>query len=184
VDVRHRGSGGIGATNVLRTSGWGPALGTLAGDVLKGYLAAWAGASLAGNGPAVMAAAAVLPVVGNCWSVFLRGKGGKGVATGLGAFLRLTPWALLPAACVWLALVATFRFVSLGSLCAVLGLPLAILALGYPWPSVLAGAAVAAIVTIRHRENIARLLAGTERRLGEKDRPAAPAPPAAIGDPR
>lgn len=184
MDVRRRGSGGIGATNVLRTSGWGPAILTLAGDVLKGYLAAWLGGSVAGGGPAVTAAAAVLPVVGNCWSVFLRGKGGKGVATGLGAFLRLTPWALLPAACVWLGLVATFRFVSLGSLCAVLGLPLAILALGYPWSHAGAGAIVAAIVVVRHRENITRLLAGTERRLGEKDQPAPPAPSAVVGRPR
>jgi glycerol-3-phosphate acyltransferase PlsY len=184
VDVRRRGSGNIGATNVLRTSGWGPAIVTLAGDVLKGYLAARLGGSVAGGDPAAPAAAGVLPVVGNCWSVFLGGRGGKGVATGLGAFLHLTPWALLPATCVWLALVATFRFVSLGSLCAVLGLPLAILALGYPWWHVAAGAAVAAVVVVRHRENIRRLLAGTERQLGQRDQPAPPTPPVVAGRPR
>ena len=85
-------------------------------------------------------------MVGNCWPVFLGFRGGKGVATGLGAFLRITPWALIPAAVVFAALVASFRFVSLASLCAVIGLPLAILALGYPAALALAGLAVAIIV--------------------------------------
>jgi len=168
VDIRQRGSGNIGATNVLRTAGWGPAVATLLGDIVKGYGGTWVG-SLAGPDPQWAAVAALLVVVGNCWSVFLRFRGGKGVATGLGAFLRITPWALLPAAVVWIALVASFRFVSLASICAVLGLPLAILLLSYPLPFVAVACAVAAIVVARHRENIARLLAGTERRFGEKE---------------
>ena len=165
VDIRRHGSGNIGATNVLRAVGRGPALATLVGDVVKGFAAA----SLVGPNPAWLGAAAVLAVVGNCWSVFLGFRGGKGVATAFGAFLWLTPWAIVPAAVVWVVLVASFRYVSLASLCAVLGLPLAILALRYsPW---LAGAAavVAAIVVGRHHENIARLLAGTERRFGERE---------------
>jgi glycerol-3-phosphate acyltransferase PlsY len=168
VDIRQRGSGNIGATNVLRTAGWTPAVATLLADVAKGYLATWVG-SRAGAHPGWAGAAAVLAVAGNCWPVFLGFRGGKGVATGLGAFLRVTPWAVVPAAVVFLALVASFRYVSLASLCAAVGLPLAILALGYsPW---LAGAAllVAVVVVARHRENIARLLAGTERRLGERE---------------
>ncbi len=166
VDIRRHGSGNIGATNVLRALGRGPAIATLVGDIAKGYAGAWLGGQ-AGPGPAWAAAAAVLVVAGNCWSVFLGFRGGKGVATALGAFLRLTPWAILPAAVVWVTLAASFRYVSLASLCAALGLPLAILALRYPpW---LAGAAavVAAVVIGRHHENIARLLAGTERRFGE-----------------
>ena len=107
-----------------------------------------------------------MAVVGNCWPVFLGFRGGKGVATALGAFLRITPWALIPAAIVFLVLVASFRLVSLASLCAVIGLPLAIVALGYPAPLALAGLAVAVIVVARHRENIPRLLAGTENRFG------------------
>lgn len=177
VDVRRRGSGNIGATNVLRTAGWGPALATLLGDVAKGYAAAWLGAR-AGPETGWAGAAAVLAVVGNCWPVFLGFRGGKGVATGLGAFLHITPWALLPAAAVWGALVATFRYVSLASICAVLGLPLAILALGYAWPLAAAGALVAVIVIGRHHENIRRLLAGTERKFGDKEPPAG-APPVA-----
>lgn len=168
VDLQRQGSGNIGATNVLRTAGWAPAIATLAGDIVKGYVGVWVGGHA---GQPWVALTVVLVVVGNCWSVFLGGKGGKGVATGLGAFLRLAPWALIPAVLVWLALVLSFRYVSLASICAVLGLPVAILALGYPGPAVAAGAAVAVIVVWRHRENIRRLLAGTERRFGEKDEP-------------
>jgi acyl phosphate:glycerol-3-phosphate acyltransferase len=165
VDIRQRGSGNIGATNVLRTAGWTPAVATLLGDVAKGYLATWVG-SHAGPEPGWAGAAAVLAVIGNCWPVFLAFRGGKGVATGLGAFLRITPWALIPAAVVWACLVVSFRFVSLASICAVIGLPLAILALGYPAALALAGLAVAIIIVARHHQNIQRLLAGTENRFG------------------
>lgn len=168
VDVRRHGSGNIGATNVLRSVGRGPAVATLVGDVAKGYAGAWIG-GLADPSAGVAALAVVLVVVGNCWSVFLGFRGGKGVATGLGAFLRATPWAILPAAIVWVALVGTFRFVSLASLCAALGLPLAILFLGYPLPLAGAGAVVALIVLVRHRANVERLLQGTERRFGERE---------------
>lgn len=178
VDVRRRGSGNIGATNVLRTAGWGPALGTLLGDAAKGYVAALVGAR-AGAGPGWAGAAAVLAVAGNCWPVFLGFRGGKGVATGLGAFLHVAPWALVPAAVVWVSLVASFRYVSLASIGAVLGLPVAILALGSPWPLALAAVAVAGIVVARHHENIRRLLAGTERRFGEREPPPIVTPPPA-----
>lgn len=167
VDIRRVGSGNIGATNVLRALGRGPAVATLLADVAKGYLGTWLGAH-AGPEPAYAAAAAVLVVVGNAWPVFLAFRGGKGVATGLGAFLRLVPWAVLPAAVVWLAVVASFRFVSLGSLCAAVGLPLAVFALGYPAPHALAALGVAGIVVLRHRENVGRLWRGTERKLGER----------------
>ena len=166
IDIRQRGSGNIGATNVLRTAGWTPAVATLLGDVAKGYLATWVG-SQAGPEAGWAGAAAVLAVIGNCWPVFLAFRGGKGVATGLGAFLRITPWALIPAAVVWACLLASFRFVSLASICAVIGLPLAILALGYPAALALAGLAVAIIVIARHHQNIQRLLVGSENKFGE-----------------
>jgi glycerol-3-phosphate acyltransferase PlsY len=181
VDIRRKGSGNIGATNVLRTAGWTPALATLVGDIAKGYAATWIG-SQGGPEPVWAGAAAVLAVVGNCWPVFLGFRGGKGVATAVGAFLRIAPWALVPAVVVFLALIASFRFVSLASICAAIGLPLAIFALGYPVPLAIGGLAVAAIVVARHHTNIQRLLTGTESRFGQRA-PAtgAGAPPAPSG---
>jgi glycerol-3-phosphate acyltransferase PlsY len=165
-DIRRHGSGNIGTTNVLRTLGRLPAVLTLVGDIAKGSLAVGAGAAL--GGPDLAAPAAVAAVVGNCWSVFLRFRGGKGVATGLGAFLWLVPWAVIPAAIVWLAVTLTFRYVSLGSLLAAVCVPLGTVLLGYPARSAIAAALVAGIVVLRHRENIGRLLAGSERRVGTR----------------
>ena len=172
-DIRRHGSGNIGATNVLRTLGRLPAIVTLLGDIAKGYAAVAVAAYLGGDDPAVTAAGAVAAVVGNCWSVFLGFRGGKGVATGLGALLRLTPLATLAALPVFLVVAATTRFVSLASLVSAACVPFGALALGAPRTYVLGALAVAGIVIVRHRENIARLRAGTERRLGE---PRAPTP--------
>jgi glycerol-3-phosphate acyltransferase PlsY len=165
-DIRRHGSGTIGATNVLRTLGRLPAIVTLLGDVLKGYLAVWLGTALGGEQPAAAAMAAVAAVAGNCWSVFLGFRGGKGVATGLGALLRVVPLATVAAVPVFVIIVASFRYVSLGSLLAALCVPLGALMLGYPRAAVLAALAIAAIVVGRHHGNIARLRAGTESRLG------------------
>jgi glycerol-3-phosphate acyltransferase PlsY len=174
-DIRRHGSGTIGATNVLRTAGRLPAVLTLVGDVAKGYLAVVTGAALGTNQPgsetALMAAASVAAVIGNCWSVFLGFRGGKGVATGLGALLRIVPLAVLPAALVWLAVTISFRYVSLGSILAAACVPLGALLLGAPAPFVIATFAVGAIVVGRHHANISRLLAGHEPKLGHR-RPA------------
>ena len=177
-DIRRHGSGNIGATNVLRTLGKGPAILTLAGDIVKGAAAVTIADAISGHRH-VAATAAVLAVVGNCWSVFLGFRGGKGVATGLGALLRLVPWATLPAAVVWLVIVATFRYVSLASVAAAACIPLGVLTFallapgfGYGLPEVVATVVLAVIVGVRHEENIARLRAGTEHRIGEK-KPAA-----------
>lgn len=167
IDIRRHGSGNIGSTNVLRTLGRGAAAVTLLGDVAKGWAGVWLGWSV-GPDPLWSALAAVLVVVGHCWSPFLGFRGGKGVATGFGAALGLAPWATLPAALVWGVLLLSWRYVSLASLSAAVCLPLGVLLLGYPLPAVGAGGAIALLVIARHRENIGRLLAGTERRLGEK----------------
>lgn len=167
IDVRRRGSGNIGSTNVLRTLGRGPAALTLLGDAAKGWVGVWLGGWV-GSGPLWPALAAVLVVTGHCWSPFLGFRGGKGVATGFGAVLGVAPWAAAPAALVWGVLLATWRYVSLASLSAAVCLPLGVFLLGYPLPAVGAGAVIALIVIVRHSENIGRLLAGTERRLGEK----------------
>ena len=167
-DIRRHGSGTIGMTNVLRTAGTLPAALTLLGDVIKGFGAVWLGAEAAGGGTTAAAVATVAAVAGNCWPVFLRFRGGKGVATGLGALLRLMPWALAPSALVFVVVVATTRFVSLGSLLAAAGVPLVALLLGYPGASVIAALGVAVIVIGRHHQNIRRLLGGTEHRLGQR----------------
>jgi len=171
-DIRRHGSGNIGATNVLRTAGRLPAILTLGGDIAKGFLAVAVGAALAKSaaGPDLGAAAAcaIAAVIGNCWSVFLGFRGGKGVATGLGALLALVPLAVLLAAVVWLGVTISLRYVSLGSIlgsvCGALGAAV----LGYPGPFVLAAFGVAAIVVARHQANIARLLAGHEPKVGQR----------------
>ena len=166
-DIRGKGSGNIGATNVLRTLGPVPAVLTLLGDVAKGYLAVRA-AEVLGPEPVWGAAGALLAIVGNCWPVFLRFKGGKGVATALGAFLALTPRAILLAAGVWIVLMAAFRYVSLASIFGCVGLALGAWLFGYPPMYAAAAACASALIVWRHHENVRRLLSGTERRLGER----------------
>lgn len=168
LDIRAHGSGNIGATNVLRTLGKGPAVITLLLDMAKGYAAVWVAVAL---GPESWwgSVGALLAVLGNCWSVFLGFRGGKGMATGLGAFLHLMPLAVLPAVLVWVALATTFRYISLASVTAALCVPIGAVLLGrYHWSAALAGLAVALIIALRHRDNVARLLSGTERKLGER----------------
>jgi glycerol-3-phosphate acyltransferase PlsY len=174
-DIRRHGSGNIGATNVLRTLGRVPAVVTLLADILKGYLAVMLGSALAGGESGTVAASTVAAVVGNCWSIFLGFRGGKGVATGLGALLRTVPLATLAALPVFVAVVATTRYVSLGSLLAAACVPLGAVLLGYPRAFAVAALAVAAIVIARHHANIARLRAGTETRLGRRSGNHSPA---------
>jgi len=166
-DIRGKGSGTIGATNVLRTLGPVPAVLTLLGDVAKGYVAVRA-AEVIGPEPVWGAAGAVLAIVGNCWPVFLRFTGGKGVATGLGAFLALTPRAILLAMAVWIVLTAAFRYVSLASILGCVGLAIGTWLFGYRPMYVVAAVCAAAVILWRHHDNVKRLLSGTERRLGER----------------
>jgi len=166
-DIRGKGSGNIGATNVLRTLGPVPAITTLLGDILKGYVAVRA-AEVLGPEPAWGAAGAVLVIVGNCWPVFLRFKGGKGVATGLGAFLALTPKAILPALVAWLILLVAFRYVSLASIVGCVAMAVGVWLFGYPRVYAAAAGCAAALIVWRHHANLKRLLSGTEPRLGQR----------------
>ena len=164
-DIRQIGSGNIGATNVLRTGRRGLAAGTLLLDAAKGALAV----ALAGLwfGPVWMPLAAIMAVVGHCFSVWLRFQGGKGVATGLGVLLALD-WRVGAASCaVWLAVFAATRISSAGALAAFAAAPLVAFLLLPPFWFV-APLLVAALIFARHHANISRLLAGTEPRFGTK----------------
>jgi glycerol-3-phosphate acyltransferase PlsY len=165
IDPRQAGSGNLGATNVVRTSGWGLGLTVMALDVAKGsgavLLAARSGAA---DGTTV--AAGVAAVVGHVFPVWLRGRGGKGVATACGAFSVLAPLATALASLAFVATVAATRVVSAGSLVATLTLPSVALMAGAPRAVTLGAALTAALITWRHRGNIERIWRGTERRLG------------------
>ena len=163
-NLRQVGSGNIGATNVLRTGNKGLAAATLLLDGAKGFLAVW----LAWRGwPEVAGFAALGAVLGHCFPVWLRFRGGKGVATTLGVTLGLA-WPIgLAYALAWLVMVAVTRISSLSGMTAAVAAPVAAWALGWPqFVPVLA--AIALLILWLHRENIARLRAGTEPKVGSK----------------
>ena len=164
-DIRQQGSGNIGATNVYRVVGKVAGVLTLIGDTLKGFLPLLAYNSWFAPTPAQLGIASTVAIVGHCYPVYLKFKGGKGVATALGIFLVLSPQAVLGAAVVFILAVAISRFISLGSVLAALSAPLLILMLGHPQPIVLATLFIATLVVWRHRSNIRRLLDGTESRF-------------------
>lgn len=176
IDIRTAGSGNIGATNVMRTLGVIPALLVLFLDAAKGW-ACVAAAMRLGLGDAWIAGAALAVVAGHNWSLFLKLKGGRGVATALGVLVGLAPYAALALAAVFIVVVAISRYVSLGSIVASLLLPLALLLNGKPAVYIYAGAVLSAWAIIRHIPNIRRLLTGTEHRFGVRVQPLPPAPP-------
>jgi glycerol-3-phosphate acyltransferase PlsY len=162
-DIRQVGSGNIGATNVLRTGRRGLAAGTLLLDGAKGALAVQAAGLLVGARWEPLAAMAA--VVGHCFPVWLGFRGGKGVATGLGVLLALD-WRVGVCVClIWLAVALVTRLSSAASLSALAAAPLlaAVLSPSYWW---VAPVCVAALIWLRHRANIARILAGAEPRIG------------------
>ncbi len=168
IDVRRRGSGNIGATNVLRVLGPWPALVVLAGDVSKGALGAYLGRLVGGvTGAAACGAAAA---AGGAWSVLLGFGGGKGMGVGSGVLLATMPAVAAVLAPVWALLVFVTRYVSLGSVVIAALAPVVAYALGMPAQYVALAAACGGFAIIKHRSNIERLLAGNERRLGERER--------------
>jgi glycerol-3-phosphate acyltransferase PlsY len=147
----------------------GPALVTLAVDVAKGLLPVLV-ALVAAPAAWVAPAGAVAAVLGHLFPIFGRFAGGKGVATGFGAFLALSPVAAGLAALIFAAVALRWRYASLASICAALSLPITTGALGAPTPIRLAAVTVAVLITARHRDNIARLRNGTEPRFRSADR--------------
>jgi acyl phosphate:glycerol-3-phosphate acyltransferase len=166
-DVRRVGSGNVGATNVMRNAGAAAGVVALLLDAGKGAAATLVAQRLdpVGALPALAAAAAV---VGHVFPVWLSFRGGKGVATGAGAFAPLGPWAGLSACLVFALVAGASRYVSLASIAGTLALPALLAAFGARGSVVLSAAAVATLVVARHRNNIERLRAGSERRLGQR----------------
>lgn len=167
IDLRRVGSGNLGATNLYRTLGWRYAAPAGLFDVLKGAIPVLGFGPLAGGGPWIPVGCGIAAVVGHVYSVFVRFRGGKGVATGAGVVLGLAPAAFLVGLVAWIVVVRLTGYVSLGSIVAALALPPAALVLPPPhretfWLLV----ALAAFVVATHRTNIRRLLAGTESRFG------------------
>jgi glycerol-3-phosphate acyltransferase PlsY len=166
-DVRQVGSGNVGATNVLRSAGKVAGALALVLDVGKGAAAAALTGRLAPGEVALPAVAAVAAVVGHMFPVWLRFRGGKGVATGLGAFAPLAPVASLGAVVVFVLAALATRFVSLGSVAGGAALGAIALALRGPDPVAIAAVLTAALVVFRHRANLRRIFGGTERRMGQ-----------------
>ena len=183
IDIRQVGSGNIGATNVMRALGKGPGIAVLVLDVAKGFLPVFfapklfAFFQLGGDEETVHHFNAILQIVcclcviaGHNWTCWLKFRGGKGIATSTGALLAFLPWPLLSALCVWLIVFALSRYVSLASICAAAGLPIA------TWlieknPFLVGFTTLLGLVAIyKHKSNIQRLIAGTENRIGRKGR--------------
>ena len=163
-DVRKSGSGNIGATNVLRTTGRLAGVVTLLLDGLKGALAVHIADHFTHGAILWMSAAALAALLGHAFSIFLRFKGGKAVATFIGAFAYLTPWPLLAVVVIFILVLAYTRYLSLGSIIAAGLHPFACWMILHPdWPVLVAAVASAVLIIVRHKDNIERIRAGNER---------------------
>jgi len=179
IDIRNYGSGNIGFTNALRVLGVVPGIIVLLADVGKGTTAVLAISRLGRLQPNVLtpylpALCGAFAIVGHIWTIFLKFRGGKGVATSLGIFISLSPLAGLISLGVWIIVVAVTRYVSLGSIllclsfCAVVSLTNS----QYIWGIRILALVVTIIVIYRHKENIQRLIRGEERKFGHREQPS------------
>ena len=164
VDVRNYGSHNIGATNVWRTLGKGPGALVFLLDFLKGLVSVYLAGAWTGE-PLAMVIAAAFAIIGHSASIFLGFRGGKGVATGLGAIAMLMPLVTLLIFLVWLLLVWRTGYVSLGSIVAAACTPIFALIGGEPWEYILFALLAAVVIIVRHHANIQRLRAGTEAKI-------------------
>jgi acyl phosphate:glycerol-3-phosphate acyltransferase len=168
IDLRQHGSGNLGATNLYRVLGWRYAIPAALVDIAKGFVPVVLFAPRVSDSELFALACGTAAILGHVFSVFVRFKGGKGVATAAGVMLGLAPLALAVSAVIWVVLVRATGYVSLGSIVAAAALPLAVYALEGPgtparfWIA----AAIAVGVIVLHRRNIQRLLKGTENRFG------------------
>jgi glycerol-3-phosphate acyltransferase PlsY len=174
VDIREYGSGNIGTTNVLRTLGARYGALVLIADVFKGVIAVLLARYIIGS-PMSEMAAGFAAVAGHDWSLFLKFKGGRGVATSLGGLLPMAMWAPLAAVAgvvIFIAIIALTRYVSLasimGSLSAVVAMAVFMGMDRVPWEYLVYIGGVVALIIFQHRDNISRLRSGTESKLGQK----------------
>jgi glycerol-3-phosphate acyltransferase PlsY len=167
IDLREHGSGNLGATNAFRVLGWKAALPVFAVDIFKGWLPTYVFPRLDGEPFAWAFAYGAAAIIGHVFSVYVRFKGGKGVATGAGVFLALAPWAVLVGAVVWGGLVYFTRVVSIASIAAAAVFPFAVLWTAGTGPVFWLAVGLAGFVVYAHRSNIGRLLRGEEHRFGK-----------------
>ncbi len=167
IDLRQHGSGNLGATNVFRVLGWKAATPVFMVDIFKGFAPTFFFPRLDGSPRWEWALAyGAAAILGHVYSVYVRFKGGKGVATSAGVFLALAPWALLAGVVVWVSLVAVTRIVSIASIVAALVVPPVVLLTRGNGPVLWLSLALMAFVIWSHRTNIGRLLRGEEHRFG------------------
>jgi glycerol-3-phosphate acyltransferase PlsY len=170
-DVRESGSGNIGATNVMRTSGAAVGVATLALDIAKGYAAVWLAAYLTNQSQLWMSLAALAVIAGHAFPVFLKFDGGKAVASFIGAFLYVTPIPMIATLLIFIVTVAATRYISAASILATGAFPVGVWMIEHPPAIVLLAALVAAVFIIyRHKGNIERLRRGTERVFGRSEK--------------
>jgi acyl phosphate:glycerol-3-phosphate acyltransferase len=173
IDIRLDGSGNIGATNVTRLLGRRMGTLTLLGDTLKGFLPVYIGALLFPDphGGAYYLALSIFGLaafLGHLFPVYLKFKGGKGVATAFGIFAYLAPAPLVLALALFVMVVAVSKYVSLGSLSVAAVLPLLLIAYSFPLPVTVLGIIIGLLIFTKHKKNIGRLLLGTENKIGMK----------------
>ncbi len=168
-DIRNFGSHSTGATNVLRLKGWIFALPVILGDILKGFLPVFLAMQLFPDKNFALLCG-FLAVFGHCYPVYIKFKGGKGVATAVGVFSALAVKSLLIAIAIFFLVILLTRYVSLGSILAMLSLPFAIFIIQGDTEKTLLGFAVFLLIAFRHAGNIQRLIKGNERKLGERVR--------------
>jgi len=166
-DLRRIGSGNLGAANVLRASGVKAGVLVAVLDITKGAVSVILAQRFADHA-AAPAAAGLAAIVGHIYPVWLRFRGGKGVATACGVFSVLTPFAIPPALGIFVIAVWLTKYISLGSMLASVALPPIAYATGSPAPAVAAAFVASAIIVFRHRSNLVRLRTGTERRIGAR----------------
>lgn len=169
MNILRHGSGNIGFTNVLRIAGKGPASLVLVGDIGKGMLAAYLGLRFGGEFLGLLCGIAAL--VGHSYSVFIGFKGGKLISTGAGVLFVLAPEIGVIAAATWLTVLALSRYVSLASIAAGVMVPVSMIILQKSLPMTVFGLIAGIFAIFRHRENIKRLAAGKEYKIGQKAEP-------------